>query len=260
MAKAIAAADNEKEINSLKARIDSLTAHLDKAYMNNLSNVLDEADFQRIYAKINADRAALERWLSQLDRPDYSPAEQMDLAKKLTERFLENASANREPLVSLIEHVKLTANKQIIIKFQFKQLETDSNRRKITNCIVYNTRGALYRAAAIVNKAAGCAPSGSLQRFSHNNPAVPFGALGKAAFFIHRQMPPIVFVRFCDLPLGIGLDKVKTLVGRVFADALQQLCGDPLALPLWRDHKAEDGFDLDAIGVLGYGPKRAQVV
>lgn len=117
MAKAIAAADNEKEINSLKARIDSLTAHLDKAYMNKLSSVLDEADFQRICAKINADRAALERWLSQLDRPDYSPAEQMDLAKKLTERFLENASANREPLVSLIEHVKLTANKQLSSNF-----------------------------------------------------------------------------------------------------------------------------------------------
>ena len=124
VAKAQAEADNEKEINSLKARIDSLTAHLDKVYMDKLSGILDEADFQRIYAKVKADRATLEQRLSQLDRPDYSPVEQADLAKKLVERFLETASANRELLVSLIERVELTADKQIILKFRFKQLET----------------------------------------------------------------------------------------------------------------------------------------
>ena len=125
VAKALAEADNEKEINALKAKIDSLTAHLDKVYMDKLSGILDEADFQRIYTKVKTDRAALEQRLSQLDRPDYSPAEQVDLAKKLVERFLETASTNRELLVSLIERVELTAGKQVIIKFRFKQLETD---------------------------------------------------------------------------------------------------------------------------------------
>ena len=123
LTKAIAEADNEKEINSLKAKIDSVTAHLDKVYMDKLSGILDEADFQRIYTKVKSDRAALEQRLSQLDRPDYSPAEQAGLAKKLVERFLETASTNRELLVSLIERVELTSGKQIIIKFRFKQLE-----------------------------------------------------------------------------------------------------------------------------------------
>lgn len=49
--------------------------------MDKLSEVLDEVDFQRIYTKVKADRIALEQRLSQLDRPDYSPAEQVDLAK-----------------------------------------------------------------------------------------------------------------------------------------------------------------------------------
>lgn len=124
VAHALAEANDEKELNALKSKIDNLTAHLDKVYMDKLSGILDEADFQRIYAKVKADRAALEQRLSQLDHPDYSPAEQADLAKKLTERFLETASANRELLVSLIERVELTANKQIIIKFRFKQLQT----------------------------------------------------------------------------------------------------------------------------------------
>ena len=71
-----------------------------------------------------SDRAALEQRLSQLDRPDFSPAEQADSAKKLVERFLDTASTNRELLVSLIERIELTADKQIIIKFRFNQLET----------------------------------------------------------------------------------------------------------------------------------------
>ena len=124
VAKALAETDNEREINSLKARIDSLTSHLDKVYMDKLSGVLDEADFQRIYTKVKADRVALEQRLKQLDRLDYSPAEQADLAKKLVERFLETASTNRELMVSLIERVELTEDKRIIIKFRFKQLET----------------------------------------------------------------------------------------------------------------------------------------
>jgi len=124
VAKAVAEADNEKEISSLKAKIDSLTAHLDKVYMDKLGGVLDEGDFQRIYTKVKTDRAALEQRLSQLDRPDFSPAEQADLAKKLVERFLDTASTNRELLVSLIERIELTADKQIIIKFRFNQLET----------------------------------------------------------------------------------------------------------------------------------------
>jgi hypothetical protein len=123
VARTLAEADNAKEINTLKAKIDSLTAHLDRVYMDKLGGILDEADFQRIYGKVKADRAALEQRLSQLNRPDFSPAEQLDLAKKLTGRFLETASANRELLVSLIERVELTADKQIIIKFRFKQLE-----------------------------------------------------------------------------------------------------------------------------------------
>ena len=125
VAQAAAETDNEKEAAALKAKIDSLTAHLDRIYMDKLGGVLDEADFQRIYAKVKADRTSLEQRLSQLDRPDFSPEKQAGLAKKLVERFLETASTNRELLVSLIERVELTADKQIIIKFCFKQPETD---------------------------------------------------------------------------------------------------------------------------------------
>jgi hypothetical protein len=41
-------------------------------------------------------------------------------------RFVDGAWSNREVLVSLIERVKLTEDKQIIIHFRFRQLEAFS--------------------------------------------------------------------------------------------------------------------------------------
>ncbi len=121
--KAQAEADHEKEIAALKAKIDSLSAHLDQVYLDKLSGLLDEADFQRVYRKVKADRAALEQRLSQIDRPDFSPERQNDLAKELVERFLATAPTNREVLVSLIERVELTEEKEVILRFRFRELE-----------------------------------------------------------------------------------------------------------------------------------------
>ena len=125
VAKAAAQEDDEKERAVLQGKIDSLTAHLDKVYMDKLGGVLDEADFQRIYAKVKTDRTALEQRLAQLDRPDHSPAKQAALAQELVEKFIRTAPTNRELLVSLIQRVELTSDKQIIIKFRFRQLEAD---------------------------------------------------------------------------------------------------------------------------------------
>ena len=44
----------------------------------------------------------------------------------LVQQFLDSAYTSRELLVSLIERVELTENKQIIIKFRFRELEAIS--------------------------------------------------------------------------------------------------------------------------------------
>ena len=43
-------------------------------------------------------------------------------ARELVNRFLDSADTNRELLVSLIERIELTEDKQIIIKFRFREL------------------------------------------------------------------------------------------------------------------------------------------
>jgi len=120
------AAELESEISSLKAKIESMTIHLEKMYMDKLAGILDDSDFERIYLRIKADRAALEQKLSNLEQPDYSPAKQEDMAKALVQRFLASAYTSRELLVSLIERVELTESHELIIRFRFRQLEQES--------------------------------------------------------------------------------------------------------------------------------------
>ena len=116
------AASAEAEIQSLRNRIDTLTVNLDKMYMDKLSGILSEADFQRIYLKVKNDRTQLEEQLKVLEREKENPVPKEDRAKELVQRFLESVPTNRELLFSLIERVELSEGKQTYIKFRFRQL------------------------------------------------------------------------------------------------------------------------------------------
>ena len=124
--KARKAENNEAEIQSIQNKIDSLTANLDKMYMDRLTGLLAEADFERIYQRVKMDRTSLEEKLKELKSQKESPVSTEDRARELVQQFSDSAYTSRELLVSLIEPVELTENKQIIIKFRFRELEAIS--------------------------------------------------------------------------------------------------------------------------------------
>ena len=117
-----AADSTEAEIQTLRNRIDTMTVNLDRMYMDKLSGILNDDDFQRIYLKVKSDRAKLEDQLKELEKKKESPAKAEDEAKALVQRFIDSACASRELLVSLIERIELSEDKQLYIKFRFKQL------------------------------------------------------------------------------------------------------------------------------------------
>lgn len=124
--KARKAENHEAEIQSIQNKIDSLTANLDKMYMDRLTGLLAEADFERIYQRVKMDRTSLEEKLKELESQKESPGSTEDRARELVQQFLDSAYTSRELLVSLIERVELTEDKQIIIKFRFRELEAIS--------------------------------------------------------------------------------------------------------------------------------------
>ena len=113
----------EDEIQTVQKKIDALTANLDRMYTDRLDGLLPEGDFQRIFTRIKLERVQLEEKRKGLELKKKSPISQEDEAKELVQRFLETGGENRELLVSLIERIELTADKEIIIKFQFPELE-----------------------------------------------------------------------------------------------------------------------------------------
>ena len=120
------AESHEAELQALRSRMDGMTANLDKVYMDRLSGLLAEADFERIYKRIRMEREALEERLRALEvQKEYSVSTQ-ERARELVTHFLASVCTSRELLVSLIERVELTEDKQIIIRFRFRELEAIS--------------------------------------------------------------------------------------------------------------------------------------
>ena len=116
----------EAEIQAVQSKIDSLTANLDKMYMDRLSGLLAEADFARIYSKAKLERGLLEEKRQELELRKKSPVRIEDRAKALVQRFMDSAFTSRELLVSLIERVELTEEKQVVIQFRFQQLNDEN--------------------------------------------------------------------------------------------------------------------------------------
>lgn len=113
----------EAEIGKLRMKIDSMTANLDKTYMDRLSGLLAEADFERVYQRMKADRDVLKEKLRELKAQMESPVSTEEKAERLVRQYLDSAFTGRELLISLIERVELTEDKQIIIKFRFREPE-----------------------------------------------------------------------------------------------------------------------------------------
>ena len=113
----------EKELSALHARIDSMTAHLDRMYMDRLNGLLADVDFERLYRRIKAERTALEEKLRELEAQKKTPVPIEDRARELVQQFLHCAFTSRELLVSLIERIELTESKEIIIRFRFREPE-----------------------------------------------------------------------------------------------------------------------------------------
>lgn len=111
------------EINRLSSQIDILSSKMDKIYGDKLSGLLDDNDFQRVYKKIRDDRSSLQNEIKRLQEfvGNDTNAYEYNL-DDLINRFIESTGDNKELLVSLIEKIEMTEEKEIYIHFRFSEL------------------------------------------------------------------------------------------------------------------------------------------
>ena len=129
----------ETELQTLQCRIDSLTANLDRMYTDRLSGLLPEADFRRIFGRLKLEREQLEEKRRELELRKKSLAPSEDRARELVQRFIETVGERRELLVSLIERVELTKDKEVIIKFRFSQMDETGVNRNLQEIAPFHT-------------------------------------------------------------------------------------------------------------------------
>lgn len=72
------------------------------------------------------ERSNLEEKKKLLEKENQILTNTEEKTRELVTQFIKSAYTNRELLVSLIERVELTKDKQIIIKFRFHELEAIS--------------------------------------------------------------------------------------------------------------------------------------
>lgn len=113
-------AGGENRTRELHRKIEEMTANLDRMYMDRLNGLLAEKDFERIYHKVREDRIDLENRLKNMGTGTENTVSTEDRAKELVSAFVKSAGENRELLVSLIERVELTEDREVIIKFRFR--------------------------------------------------------------------------------------------------------------------------------------------
>lgn len=109
------------KMDALQEKIESLTKNIDRMYTDRLSGLLPEADFQRIFIRLKDQRGRLEERLQKLEQWQKYPINQRDRALELTQRYRDTACASRELLVSLIERIELTENREVLIQLRFAQ-------------------------------------------------------------------------------------------------------------------------------------------
>jgi DNA invertase Pin-like site-specific DNA recombinase len=115
----------EKDVSDLKNKLKFMAMKIERIYEDRLSGLIDEDLFQRMYRKFTEEQATLKAKISALENSDEEQiAMTMEKIKELVTKFLNADEYSREMLVSLIERVELTENKEILIYFRFKELNT----------------------------------------------------------------------------------------------------------------------------------------
>lgn len=109
------------EMTALQEKTTGLTKNIERMYTDRLSGLLPEADFQRIFTRLKDQRGRLEGRLQELEQEQKYPVSQRDRALELTQRYRETACTGRELLVSLIQRIELTEDREVRICFRFAE-------------------------------------------------------------------------------------------------------------------------------------------
>lgn len=113
-----------KDLSALRGKLDSLQSQMDKSYCDRLSGTIDEEMFQRVYQRFKEEQTDVRNRIKAIESAGTNePVLNHQKIRELVEAFLNADECSRELLVSLIEKIELTTDKEVLIHYRFKELD-----------------------------------------------------------------------------------------------------------------------------------------
>ena len=111
----------KNEILSLEKRLNDINNKIDKLYDDKCSGLLNEEDFFRIYQRSNEQKMILTQKINDLKEDEEKETDGIDIYK-IVANFVKQKEITREMLVSLVDKIELSEDKEITIYYKFNAL------------------------------------------------------------------------------------------------------------------------------------------
>lgn len=118
----------KNEILILEKKIKDINKKIDKLFEDKYSGLFEEEDFTRIYARQIETRKDTEERIKQLKAMEEKEDSSVDI-NELVKDFVNMKEITRTMLVSLVDKIEISENKEITIYYKFNIL----NMRKLEN-------------------------------------------------------------------------------------------------------------------------------
>ena len=111
----------QTQIDTLNSKYLQLNKKIDQIYDDKLNNIISVDDFERMYKNISDKKEQLSKQIADLTLQKEDSAKEIDL-KKIINQFVEGKDITREMLVSLVDRITVSEQKEIKIYYKFSIL------------------------------------------------------------------------------------------------------------------------------------------
>ena len=114
----------QNQIMILNNKMEQQNHKIDQIYEDKLNDVISVEDFERMYKNIINKKEEYQNSIEELKKHKDDTDKEVDL-KKLVDKFISGEEVTREMLVSLIDKITVSENKEIKIYYKFSLLNED---------------------------------------------------------------------------------------------------------------------------------------
>ncbi len=122
----------KNEILILEKKIKDINKRIDKLYEDKYNGLFEDEDFSRLYSRQIESRKQTEERIKQLKELEEKEDSSVDI-DKLVKNFVDMKEITRTMLVSLVDKIEISENKEITIYYKFNILNMGKENNKLQN-------------------------------------------------------------------------------------------------------------------------------